>query len=92
MTSLVCNVVAAGHANGSLYPGGDRFYPGLRFPLGPHLNFISVQKGSWLMSCSHCLSSSQLFISMDVPGFSLEGKSDLLLSLFLRAVSVSANR
>lgn len=33
---------------------------------------ISGQKGSWQISCSHCLSSSQLFTSMGFSGFSLE--------------------
>lgn len=85
VTSLVCNVAP--------WMGSSRF-PGVSSPVTPtgaSSGFhISGHKGAWQISCSHCLSSSQLFTFMDFSGFSLERDSGLLLSLFLHAISGSS--
>lgn len=60
-------------------------------PTGASFEFdVSVQKGSWLIRCSHCLSSSLLFVSVNFPGFSLEGEPNLPFSHFFHVTAVSA--
>lgn len=86
-TGLQCR--GCGRVNHSLHPGGEL----ASIPPGASSAFhVSVQKGTWLIACSHCLSSSQLFIAMDFPGFSLEEEPELLLSLSSHAMLGSASQ
>lgn len=85
-TGLQCR--GCGRVNRSLHPGGEL----ASIPTGASSAFhVSVQKGTWPIACSHCLSSSQLYIAMDFPGFSLGDEPELLLSLSSSAMPSSSS-
>lgn len=64
MISLVRNVVTAAMRMAAFILAGSL----LQIPTGASFEFhVSAQKGSWLIPCSHCLSSFCPWTSLDFP-------------------------